>query len=168
MAKGIKNIKYNGWEDIIYKQIVYLRYYMQKVSVLFHGFHFAITYMGMAFYTLIIFAIILVYLKYTGDIDLASTYFLISMCTIVTYPLRLISNGLTMAMGAYLAFKRIDSVINYEPKKKQISDDEKIETGSVILKEVTASWIDEDAAKSFNPGDDQTKSLAFQNFSFNF
>ena len=147
---------------------MYFRYYQQKITVFFHGFHFAITYCGMAFYTLIIFAMILVYERYVGDIDLPSTYFLISMCTIVTYPLRLISNGITMAMGAFLAFKRIDSVINYEPNEKLDTSDETLKNGAIVLNEVTSSWIDEAAAKNFNPGEEQPKSLAFQNFTFNF
>ena len=54
----------------------------------------------------------------------------------------------------------MDSVINFEPKKPIEIDENYFEEddtlnviGSIKMKNVSSSWIDEDAAKNFNPGE---------------
>ena len=102
MVKGIKEIKYNGWEQIIFRNIQRLRKGQVYFNMLFFWLHFSLVYLTFTAPIFIAFIVLWGHNTFIGEMELAQAYFLISLCTITMYPLRIITNGLNVALTAYM------------------------------------------------------------------
>lgn len=108
LIAGMKHVKFNGWEDIIQEKIMGHKH----ATSFYHLFRFGIQFVLIIIATMtpyIIIYVLILSLRFTdGRFDLPEAYFLISLVSIINFPVRLMSSGLTMMRNVFADLKTTD------------------------------------------------------------
>lgn len=110
--------------------------------------------------------IIIWYTMNTIGMSLAESYFLASITSLLFYPGKTVVTGLDTWNSVTIALGRIDKFLSVEEKKVNVKSEE-VELGTLSLTDLTASWINQSTAKTYNYKGD-TNSVSIKNIDFNF
>jgi ATP-binding cassette subfamily C (CFTR/MRP) protein 4 len=163
--KGIKSIKFNGWEDLSLSKIMELRMAGQALTKIFFAIHTFMSYVANLFPPVTT-LIIIWYTISTTNMTLADSYFLASITSLLFYPGKTVVTGLDTWNSVTIALRRIDKFLSVEEKKVNIESTE-VALGTLKLRNLTASWINQSTATSYNYKGD-FNSVSIKNIDFNF
>lgn len=165
MIKGIKSIKFNGWELISLDKIMGFRTAGMHLSFLFFNIQMFMSYLSHLFPSMTT-LVILWYVQAYSGMTLAESYFLVGITSLLYYPGRMIVTALNTLSSVLVGFGRIDKFLNLEEKSLDIQDDS-LKTGNLEIKGVTASWINPRIADAYKYKGDKN-SIAVKNLNCTF
>ena len=121
--KGIKSIKFNGWEDLSLTKIMELRTAGQALTKIFFTIHTFMSYVANLFPPVTT-LIIIWYTMSTIGMTLPSSYFLASITSLLFYPGKTVVTGLDTCNSVTIALGRIDKFLDVEEKKVNVKSEE--------------------------------------------
>ena len=146
---GIKSIKYNAWEEIIFKNIKGIRFREKNFIFKIIGIN---AYDSLFSFINPILAMFLSFsiMKLRGDsISLGDTYFILMLFNMYGLPMRIFFYSLSNFFDTRMIFNRIRHMINFndvtENEKFDFNDD--ILKGEILIKDATFSYDDEKVKK---------------------
>lgn len=157
MIKGIKNIKFNVWEEVSLQKIMGLRKGEAKMKSWFYLFTTSSQQFGVLVPSFIIASMYLVRTRDLYEISVAEVYFLISICSLLVMPTIFIVQYLTELVRSRVTFERLNNFMSIESDhtlEKLSNQHLSLKTGEIKLQNYTACWVDpgqEDQLKSIDP-----------------
>lgn len=142
-----------------------LRVAGQALTKVFFAIHVLMSYVANLFppiTTLIIIWFTVINHKMT----LAESYFLASITSLLFYPGKTVVTGLDTWNSVTIALRRMDKFLDLEEKKVDIQSSE-VSVGTLKLNNLTASWVNQFAAKSYKYKGD-INSVCIKEISYNF
>jgi len=171
IARGAKEIKQNAWEGVYIEEIKKLRISHSNQYFSYNLKSIITTIFSTNTSLLLSYCIMFVLKLSEKKVTLEDSYFLISICFIMYYPIRLIATAFYVLQVSSVVFQRMDKLMIAEPgdplKVEEEIPLERIIPGTLIFNKVSAGWVDTKIAQSF-PGNQNAEVLALNNITFTF
>lgn len=113
MVCGIKHIKFNGWEDILLKKIMKHKGKTSYFQCLRSAIQFLLVVVAILTPYSIMFAVVWTLKLTDSNIDLPEAYLLIALISVLNFPIRLFSSGLTMVRNSLANLEVSDRMMNF-------------------------------------------------------
>lgn len=165
---GIKNIKFQGWEDEVLKKIEEIR---SSECALIRKFVFGRSLALQLSDTgppLALLAFFYSYYKLYGvDLSLADAYLVISLVSQIGTPLRLMTVGIDVLTNANIGLGRLKTVM-LSPERIYRPEDTSLPHSSIIFENYSGGWYSSEQSEYFKNNADKVNTLAIQNLNYTF
>lgn len=165
---GMVHVKLNGWEGILQDRILRNNKACSFIWFIKNSMYFVLIIVSTMVPSIIIFMMMNAIKWRTGDLTLPETFFLISLISILNYPLRLMTTGLNLMRDGIAASNVLNKIMNFYDDESPICQDSNLPRGTLKIEGLTASWMDPKSHKIFKPQEDFENINIFENLSFNF
>jgi ABC-type multidrug transport system fused ATPase/permease subunit len=136
---GIKNIKFNAWEDIILERTIKMRAIETLNSFRYLATRFFFNGFADIIPVILNLVLILVYTKYIGKLELSDTLTLIAYGNMLMMPTKRTVVALTANNSANVSYKRINKLL-FTRISKGVKVEESDQVGELVLDNVTSGW----------------------------
>lgn len=136
---GIKNIKFNCWEDLVKEKTDFIR--KKEVHDVFSFNFWSNVFRGLAHTTpvLVNVVVITVYNSYIGEFDLKGSLALIAYGNMLMLPTLRSIIAISRFVNADVSFKRIDDLLKMKSKENFIENSGV--KGEILLRDLSLGWI---------------------------
>ena len=142
-VNGIKSVKYNAWENIIFNGI-------NKIRIFEKGFNFKI--LGIQVYDNLfsfINPILATFLSLSikklnnDDISLGDIYFILMLYNMFVLPIRIFFYSVLMYLDTKIIFNRINHIIDFEDEESLDENNNDLPLGEILIENASCFYDDE-------------------------
>lgn len=156
LVQGIKNIKFNVWEDVSLHNTMKIRKGTLFENSIYYLYNFTAVNFGSLIPSCIISSIYISMRRGNSDFNLSEIYFMISLCSTLAWPSVTIVKSINFFVRAKVSAKRISNFLDVEAKQENNTKKD-IPLGQVELSDYSASWVDPVQMKKFSKLDPSKK-----------
>lgn len=136
---GIKNIKFNAWEDLITKKSSKLREKETSHNLRYLGIRFVLNGLADLVPVFLNLAIISIYTSFISEINLTDSLILIAYGNMLMMPTKNTVVAFGTLAGARISCQRLDKLLFTKlPNRKTLEPSD--QTGEILIEDLSTSW----------------------------
>ena len=157
---GIKNIKFQAWEDQVLKKVEAIRSQEVKILQKYITLRLVAIHMSEMAPTIAVLSFFFFYGIVAGNnFGLAESYLVVSFVNQINGPMRMLTMSLDMFSNAGVSLNRIENVVCV-PEKTAVPDNKSLKLGEILFEDFSGGWFSEAQTKYFKSNENKINNLA--------